>query len=42
MQTEEFWGEKMGANGFLPKPLDPHNFLELVAELLKTEKRAVS
>ncbi len=42
MQTEEFWGEKMGANGFLPKPLDQQAFLKLAAELLHTQQAAVS
>jgi twitching motility two-component system response regulator PilH len=37
MQTEEFWGEKMGANGFLPKPLDPRAFLELAMPLLQEQ-----
>ena len=42
MQTEEFWGEKMGANGFLPKPLDQQVFLKLAGELLHTEHMAAS
>lgn len=42
MQTEQFWGEKMGANGFLPKPLDEAVFLELAGQLLSTEQMAVS
>ena len=42
MQTEEFWGEKMGANGFLPKPLDQKAFLTLAGDLLHIEQKAVS
>ncbi len=42
MQTEQFWGEKMGANGFLPKPLDEQAFMELATQLLGTAQRAVS
>lgn len=42
MQTEQFWGEKMGANGFLPKPLDEQAFMELATQLLGTTQRAVS
>jgi twitching motility two-component system response regulator PilH len=42
MQTEEFWGEKMGANGFLPKPLDQQAFLKLAGELLHAEHMAAS
>ncbi|KPJ94377.1 MAG: hypothetical protein AMJ53_05365 [Gammaproteobacteria bacterium SG8_11] len=41
MQTEEFWGEKMGANGFLPKPLDQQAFLTLAGQLLRVERKAV-
>lgn len=41
MQTEEFWGEKMGANGFLPKPLDQQVFLKLANQLLHIEQKAV-
>ena len=42
MQTEQFWGEKMGANGFLPKPLDQQAFLKLASQLLHTQQAAVS
>lgn len=41
MQTEQFWGEKMGANGFLPKPIDENAFLTLAGQLLGTPRRAV-
>lgn len=40
--TDQFWGEKMGANGFLPKPLDKQAFLTMADELLGTRQAAVS
>jgi twitching motility two-component system response regulator PilH len=41
MQTEQFWSEKMGANGFLPKPLDQQAFLKLAGDVLHIKHRAV-
>lgn len=40
--TDQFWGQKMGANGFLPKPLDKQAFLSMANELLGTQQAAVS
>jgi len=40
--TDQFWGQKMGANGFLPKPLDKQAFLNMADELLGTRHAAVS
>lgn len=42
MQTEKFWGEKMGANGFLPKPLDQKSFLSMSQKLLQSAHKAAS
>jgi twitching motility two-component system response regulator PilH len=40
--TDQFWGQKMGANGFLPKPLDKQAFLIMADDLLGTKQAAVS
>lgn len=34
MQTEQLWGQRLGANGFLPKPINKRAFLELAKSLL--------
>jgi len=39
--TDQFWGQKMGANGFLPKPLDKVAFMQLADELLGRIRAAV-
>lgn len=38
LQTEQFWGLKIGANGFLPKPLDQHALLNLTHQLLNSKQ----
>jgi twitching motility two-component system response regulator PilH len=38
--TDQFWGQKMGANGFLPKPINKLDFLELAGQLLNAREAA--
>jgi twitching motility two-component system response regulator PilH len=40
--TEQFWGKRVGANGFLSKPVDRGEFFGRIFELLDQEKLTVS
>lgn len=40
--TEQFWGKRVGANGFLSKPVDRGVFFGKIFELLDEEKIAAS
>ena len=42
LRTDQFWGQKLGANGFLPKPLDKQAFMKLAEELLGSKHAAAS
>ncbi len=41
MQTEKVWGQRLGANGFLPKPIDRGDFFRLLDEILDLRQHAV-
>jgi twitching motility two-component system response regulator PilH len=40
--TEQFWGKRVGANGFLSKPVDRGVFFGKIFELLDKEKLTTS
>jgi len=42
MQTEKVWGERLGANGFLPKPINRGDFFRLLGELLDLRNYALN
>ncbi len=42
MQTEKVWGQRLGANGFLPKPLDRGEFFRLLNEVLDLRQYALN
>lgn len=42
MQTGQSWGERLGANGFLPKPLDKKTFQNMARQLLAENVKAAA